>query len=1042
MRRSTSSRFEMSADVIPPESVRAALDGLSDWRYLDSGGFSTVYSAFELRLQRTVAVKVLNGTLNEPARRHFLRETETLGRLSQHPHVITVYQAGVTEDGRGWMVMEYASGGSLTARLGRGPVPLHEVCSFVAGLAEALDAAHQIGMVHRDVKPANVLVTAYGHAVLGDFGVARSVVTEAQNTLDGLAPALTPAYAPPEMLRGEPGDDAVDVWMLAATSAHLLLGRAPFDWRVTPDGRGTVDAHVEQLGAGLADAGVPPEVIDVLRRAFSFDPSERQSSCSEFAAQLAARVGASLATSPPGRSAATQGSVNWDDHQRAARRGPATSIIAVTGVMAVLALVAGLLWVQRPRGGDAVDASASAEVVQPFWVPGISAAARVTGPDPEITERISTTAGAWLLTERGAIGQENGREPIVVRLAGDSDEVQRVSPAPSTPGTFTTPLGASWSGRFAWLHERPQIVDPSLDAPPISGPERLLLVDFESGALVQEVDLPAGFGVDTLGDAAAVLDDGTLIFQQKEPDSFSPVVTRVDREGRMSSTSDGPTSGTLVVAGERVWLAGLEGTALVDPTRPRVTAVGDSAPRAQSTRPAIPPMGVDDGSLVTGVADTAGMVVRVTDPDGSTEDHSIDWDDGDAAVLTYETGVVSGHTVWWPTAEYEQVLRLDLSTGAFARFDLPGWEPSDSPGWQMVPAEGGVVTVYNDRANYFVGDDVTDLGPVLPWLYSAYGSGDSDPSLPGVLVTNEDGGGWTSATGDGRRVVTEESERILDGRIDGEDAWLIFHDGSVGTVPLNGTAPARTVIDGGISGYLSIADGQLFAGDPTEQVIYAVQTDDGQITDRFTLTDSEQALGTSQALFSQPGHVWWTADRTYGVSGLHHLDLATRATSTVDVGEPVTDVLVVGGETWGATPTGVVRIDPATNLFERFDVPGATWSFAVLDEVEGRILRVSVDDSTAVIFDPEAPSTMSAFPLPDTLESLAVAAGDVWVLSEDRLRRLSGNDGAELGSVPVPGATWVRSGGGAVWVISERPDTLSRIDPETSEVDRTWPLDD
>jgi serine/threonine protein kinase len=194
---------------------------------LGSGGFATVYRSWQLAVGREVAVKVDNRVLfTERDRRRFFREVTAAGRLSGHPHVIDVYDAGMLGDGRPYLIMELCPGGSLNDVLHRhGPMPAAQVRDIGVKIADALAAAHQAGVLHRDIKPANILVNRYGVVGLSDFGLASIIAVGGEQTAS--RDALTPAFSAPESFRGEEPTALADIYALAATLYALLAGRPP-----------------------------------------------------------------------------------------------------------------------------------------------------------------------------------------------------------------------------------------------------------------------------------------------------------------------------------------------------------------------------------------------------------------------------------------------------------------------------------------------------------------------------------------------------------------------------------------------------------------------------------------------------------------------------------------------------------------------------------------------------------------------------------------------------------------------------------------------
>jgi serine/threonine protein kinase len=166
--------------------------GLSEWRPLARGGFAVVWQARQLSLDRMVAVKVYERELDEGHRRRFLREAAA-ARLSDHPGVVTVHDAGVLPDDRPYLIMDLWSGGSLSQWLKPDNRPSQErVRQVGVRIADALAAIHGCGVLHRDVKPANILIDSFGNPGLADFGLATiaGAVTRAADVL-----YVTPAYA-------------------------------------------------------------------------------------------------------------------------------------------------------------------------------------------------------------------------------------------------------------------------------------------------------------------------------------------------------------------------------------------------------------------------------------------------------------------------------------------------------------------------------------------------------------------------------------------------------------------------------------------------------------------------------------------------------------------------------------------------------------------------------------------------------------------------------------------------------------------------------
>jgi serine/threonine protein kinase len=208
-----------------------AIEGYGPLTLIGRGGFSTVYRGTQLDIGREVAIKVLSFPIDDaPGWDRFQRECLVSGRLSGHPNVVTVFLAGRTSEGSPYLVMEYCPGGSLRTVLEReGPLDESTVSQVVLAVASALQVAHAKGILHRDVKPENVLIDQFGHTRLSDFGIAR-VIAELGDASASTA-SYTPDHCAPEQLLDAPTTGAADVYGLGSTAYHLLEGHSPF--RVT-----------------------------------------------------------------------------------------------------------------------------------------------------------------------------------------------------------------------------------------------------------------------------------------------------------------------------------------------------------------------------------------------------------------------------------------------------------------------------------------------------------------------------------------------------------------------------------------------------------------------------------------------------------------------------------------------------------------------------------------------------------------------------------------------------------------------------------------
>jgi serine/threonine protein kinase len=258
------------------------------------GGMAVVFRARDEGLGRTVALKVLAGNLagDLAARERFTREARTVANV-EHPHIIPVYAAGQA-DGLLYIAMRFVDGADLHALIRRdGPLPPRRAAAFVSDMASALDAAHAVGVVHRDVKPANVLVdTRPGrpeHGYLTDFGVARMMRSTGGLTMAGQFIG-SPNYGAPEQVNGAAVDGRTDQYALACMTYELLTGSVPFK-REGPMMVLYAHAHADPPLPTAARPDLPAAVDGVLARGLAKQPDRRYGSCGDFADALREALG-------------------------------------------------------------------------------------------------------------------------------------------------------------------------------------------------------------------------------------------------------------------------------------------------------------------------------------------------------------------------------------------------------------------------------------------------------------------------------------------------------------------------------------------------------------------------------------------------------------------------------------------------------------------------------------------------------------------------------------------------------------------------------
>jgi tetratricopeptide (TPR) repeat protein len=253
-------------------------------RKLGRGGMGVVYEAEDLRLQRTVALKFLPpGLTSDPeARERFVHEARAASGLD-HPNICTIHEIDEAEDGGLYIVMACYQGETLKERMARGAFPPAEGIRIAAEVAEGLAKAHEHSIVHRDVKPGNIMVTADGPAKILDFGLAK-LAGEARMTVTGTTVG-TVAYMSPEQARGDEVDARTDVWSLGVVLYEIAAGGLPFD---RGSDRAVLNAivHEEPRPVKELRPGFPAEIVHVIRKALAKDPARRYASAREMAADL------------------------------------------------------------------------------------------------------------------------------------------------------------------------------------------------------------------------------------------------------------------------------------------------------------------------------------------------------------------------------------------------------------------------------------------------------------------------------------------------------------------------------------------------------------------------------------------------------------------------------------------------------------------------------------------------------------------------------------------------------------------------------------
>jgi hypothetical protein len=477
-----------------------------------------VYRAMDLSLGRPVALKLIAPELaeDEHFRARFLREPRLAASLD-HPNVIPIYEAGEHE-GQLYLAMRFVEGSDLKSLLGReGSLAAERAVGIVGQVAGALDAAHRRALVHRDVKPANVLLDGEGHVYLTDFGVTKQLGGESTDTGRVVG---TFDYLSPEQIRGEPVDGRTDSYALGCVLYECLAGEPPFRRNTEAE---TLWAHMQEEPPPLkGHAALDP----VLRKALAKDREDRYMTCAELidAASTALGLGA-----VPGRS-------GW---ARGARRLHGRLLLA-GGLLLALAVAAAAI-ATMTAGGDA-DAA-----------PVGNGVAALEGADARLASFTGTdTAPSNVAVGEGAVWALSLEDGTVARIDPETKNVVKRFRMQGTPTDIAAGLGALWVG----TGERISRVDPNTGT--ISRTEKLPDTGYQGDLGF----LNWGFPQIAVGAGAvwAINPDRT--------------VSRIDPETGSREVTIDVDAATIAAGEEEVWFIDADDTTAVTPINPSTNRVG------------------------------------------------------------------------------------------------------------------------------------------------------------------------------------------------------------------------------------------------------------------------------------------------------------------------------------------------------------------------------------------------------------------------------------------------------------------------------------
>lgn len=568
------------------------IEGIEDLTPVGRGGFATVYRGRQPAFRREVAVKVLQrSSLDSDDRRRFERECQAMGALSGHPGIVTLYDAGFTDDGRPYLVMPFFPDGTLHDRLVTGPMNWQEVAVLGVQVAGALETAHRAGVVHRDVKPGNVLRSQYGNQI-SDFGIAR--LQGGHETQSGVVTASI-AHAAPEILDGHAPSELADVYSLGSTLYQALVGRAAFTQARDETLLALVRRVLTEPVPDLRDRGVPSALATTVETAMAKDPGGRYSTAEMFGRALQhaqSTLGAQVtdlvivgeradpsggampaaAVPPPGTASATTSTtpspqipenggsragpeealvetLPMPDHSAATtpppkRPGPLRWVLPLTIGGFVALLIAGFaLWPRTGSDNRAIPPTGLTAVTEP--ASGTAPATSVAGstPDPTIADESTTIVATTV-----APGPSPPTAAVVATVV-DIANTTSVDGFPFTgiDGISYDPargllLAAKEPAPSAIAGATPGLADPAVFAIPmdVDGSTEDAGLDFVSASaapLTRADGAPYGPELDIEG--MSVFDDGTFYVASEgsgELDSTGgPFVHRFESDGRFRS---------------------------------------------------------------------------------------------------------------------------------------------------------------------------------------------------------------------------------------------------------------------------------------------------------------------------------------------------------------------------------------------------------------------------------------------------------------------------------------------------------------------------
>jgi serine/threonine-protein kinase len=610
--------------------VGTELGGYRLERVIGRGGMSSVYLAHHVRLDRRVALKLLAPELadSERFRDRFLRESRLAASID-HPNIVPIYDADEA-DGTLFIAMRYVEGSDLKRAIrSEGRLDADRTAAIVGQVAGALDAAHALGLVHRDVKPSNVLLTPEDHVYVSDFGLTKRALSVSGLTATGQLVG-TIDYVAPEHIKGDAVDRRADVYSLGCVVFECLSGHPPYprDLEV-----GVLWAHVEEPPPRVTEERpeLLPEVDDIVSAAMAKDPEARTATAGEVAAGLRSALGLEAGAAEPRARVVTR-KERLPGHGRRRRTAVVAAVVGL-GVL-VAAAVALLL-----SGGGAVEPT----------VPPANSLARLDAETETFTESVPVGVDPTgvAVGEDGDLWVINQKDSTMSRIDPESGEVTSTKSTLGIPSGVAAGEGAVWitngfggpsgTGQVVRLDLADESVEPAFS----SGNAKAIVVAFDSIWLA-----------DADRDLVLRFDPGDL--------DAAPIEISTDEDPNASAAPRSLSVGT--GAAEGIWVA---------------NELGDTVLRIDSeTNEVADRIQVESPTAVA--ADASGVWVT-----SEINDRVVRFDAADGRTLrTYEAadGVLDGPTaiviapdgVWFGSVLESAIARLDLETDAIDRIAIDG----------------------------------------------------------------------------------------------------------------------------------------------------------------------------------------------------------------------------------------------------------------------------------------------------------------------------------------------------------------------------------